>query len=409
MMAPPILPNQYLVYTGYVGPDQPTVTQTWLLPPNAVANGATPQQPLKLPFLYTGNGNLAALKQLSNDDFSIAAVYSGSPTPQNVSIGLQVTGKHAWSTGASARNALRANFLTLIQQIELQFEQNGTPALIAGASAMIAAAFTQILPLPIAETLLYACGLETGIGTGAAPAVNLQPGMRLRSEPSARQYLAPPNQGFSAYVASGTLSWNVSGNAGQAPLQQFDAFLGAIAGPQITPPPAAPVPINSLIDLQLAGSAYRYHRLIYPQNVIAANNAGNLTAQQNIQLLAANTLADLYHSPAATQLFFGRDLVVPEICVWLGPSTGNLTPLYVPLGTTVNHLLERFGAWKPLSTNDARNVTVLYRMVYSPSNQGSLSGVQISFAPQTASITDLRVLNLPLLPGDALLLNLPIP
>lgn len=101
--------------------------------------------------------------------------------------------------------------------------------------------------------------------------------------------------------------------------------------------------------------------------------------------------------------------MVPEICVWLGQSSGNLTPLYVPLGTTVNNLLERFGAWKPLSTNDARNITMLYRMAYSTANQGSLNGVQVSFAPQTASITNLRALNLPLLPGDALLFNLPIP
>ncbi|WP_437794669.1 hypothetical protein [Sorangium sp. So ce693] len=406
--APPVLPNQYLVYTGYQGPDQPGVTQTWVLPPASIYRGKTPQQPLSVPFLFSGNGDPSTLG-VPNDDFIVAASWSGTPTRASVNVTLQLTGKNAWSTGAAARAALRENFLAFLAKIEASFELGSPPLLIPGATSILAAAVVQIMPLPVGEALLYACGLESGRGTGAPPAVDVMPGMRLRSEPSVRQYLAPPTQALSGYVSTGTLAWEVAAStASGSSVQAFDAFLGAVASPQITPPPGSRGPIYGLLDLALANSGYKYHRLVYPQSVIAGSAPGSLDAPTNVTLTGANTLADLRASPPYSASFFGRGVVIPEICVLLAVSSATLQPTWVPLGTTVNNLLERFTRWKPLSTGSAQNVVLLTRPAYSSQQLGWLSGVSVAFAPTSAAITDLRALDLPLWPGDGLLLNLPV-
>jgi hypothetical protein len=406
--APPVLPNQYLVYTDYVGPDQPGILATWVLPPAAVYNGATPAQPLQIPFLYTGTGDPSKLK-VPNDDFLIAATWSGTPIPANVVVTLQLTGKNAWNTGPAARAALRQNFLQFLATIEGSFELGTPPLLIAGATSILAAALVQYMPLPIAETLRYACGLESGIGTGAPPSVDVLPGMRLRSEPSSRQYVAPPSQAFSGWMATGTLGWDVATSvASGARVQAFDAFFGAVAGPQITPPPESPAPVYSLVDLQLSNTGYKYHRLVYPQNIVAGSAPGSLSAQMNVQLVGANTLMELRSSAPFSTIFYGRDVVIPEICVWLGLSGAALQPIYVPLGTTVNNMLERFTRWKPLSTSDAHNVVRLTRPAYSSQQLGSLVGLGVTFVPTSKSITNLSALDLPLWPGDGLLLGFPV-
>lgn len=411
MAPPPILNTEYLVFTGYVGPDQPNVTQTWLLPPAAAFNQATPATPLPVPFLYIGTGNQPQTQNLyTNDDFVIDMVVIGGVQPpgqKDVNITLQLTGKNAWSTGPAARAALRENFLTCLEEIESNFELSGTPKLIPGATAIIAAALVQVMPLPISEMLLYACGLESGFVTGTAPAVDVVAGMRLRCEPSLRQYVAPPSQAFSGYVATGSLTWDVAGSVASGnPVQAFDAFLGAVSSPQITPPPTTTQPLYSLIDLQLTNSGYKYHRLIYPQNVIAGIGTGDLSDQKNIEIVGANNLTDLRTNPPYKRIFFGRDLVIPEICIWLGIGGSSLQPYTVPLGTTVNNVLERFTKWKPLSTTDAKNVINLVRFAYSSQPAGAINNVAVMFAPDAAPITDLRALDLPLCAGDALSLNL---
>ncbi|KYF99794.1 hypothetical protein BE20_58115 [Sorangium cellulosum] len=406
--APPILVNQYLVHTGYQGPDQPGVTQTWVLPPGGVYAGKTPQPPLSIPYLYTGSGTPSSLR-LSNDDFVLSASWSGTPTRANVNVTLQLTGKNAWSTGAQARAALRSNYLSFVAQIEVSLELAPTPLLIPGATSMLAAALVQCMPLPVGEALLYACGLESGRGTGGPPAVDVMPGMRLRPEPSVRQYLAPPTQAFSGYVSTGTLAWEVAtSTASGSTVQAFDAFLGAVASPQITPPPASPGPIYGLVDLALANSGYKYHRLVYPQSVIAGSAPGALGAETNVTLTGANTLAALRAGPPYSASFFGRGVVIPEICVFLGVSSATMQPIWVPLGTTVDNLLERFTRWKPLSSSNAQNSVRLTRPVYSSQQLGSLAGVLVAFAPTSAAIVDPGAYDLPLWPGDGLILNLPV-
>ena len=103
----------------------------------------------------------------------------------------------------------------------------------------------------------------------------------------------------------------VSSAASGTRVQAFDAFLGAVAAPQITPPPTPPDPLYALLDLQLANTGYRYHRLLYPQNVTSGGAVGSLSGQMNVQLLGANSLADLYSNPPYTRTFFGRSTVVP--------------------------------------------------------------------------------------------------
>src|SRR6185436_20919886 len=119
MAPPPILNTQYLVFTGYVGPDQPNVTQTWLFPPAAAFNQATPATAFPVPFLYIGTGNQPASQPLvTNDDFVIDMVVNGGINPpgqKDVNITLQLTGKNAWNTAPAARAALRQNFLSCLE------------------------------------------------------------------------------------------------------------------------------------------------------------------------------------------------------------------------------------------------------------------------------------------------------
>jgi hypothetical protein len=399
---PPSYPNQYSIFTSYVGPDDPAV-QTWVLPRSFAYGAATPSPPLNLPYLWTGAGNVANIA-FANDDFVLKATSGGaSPSQWNVVVTLQLTGKNAWNTKPASRATLRTNYLAFIAGAEALEIGPEPRLLVPGSTALIASSVTQYMPLPLAEVLLYGCGLETGIGTGAPAAVDVIPGMRLRSEPSVRQYLAPPNQSLSGYVSTGALEWITSTNLSSGtPVQAFDPFLATIAAPQVTPPPSPPVPVSGLIDLQQTGATFKYYRLIYPQNVIAGGSPGATGVATNVQITAANTLATLRASPAYTAWFFGRDVLVPEvaICLQLG---NNSSPqmLYVPVGTTLTNLLERFTRWLPVA--QGQGLLTLQRLALTPANQGTQGAqmyAQFIFKQPNTQVNDLRAFPVPLLPGD---------
>lgn len=392
--------NSYVVYTSYSGPDAPGELQAWLLPPQFTYGKQSPPVPLALPNLWTGLGDPSTLK-LSNPDFAMAVTFNPPPTRASVTLKLTLTGLNAWNTRPASRAALRSNFLAFVAGIETAFELSSPPLLVPGATAQIAATLIQYLPLPLGELLLYGCGLETGIGTGAPASVDLRPGMRLRSEPSQRQYLAPPNQAFSAYVATGSLAWHVSTNvANGTAVQAFDAFLGTIAAPQLVPPQPPSGPVNSLIDLQQSGSAFRHHRLIYPQNVIAAGAPGSSSASTNVQITGAATLAALRSNPALTATFFGRDVVIPEIAVLLQlGNNANPESVYLPVGTTVANLLERYTTWLPVA--QAQRVVSLSRLALTTNaNPGAVAYFTVQFAAPNALVNDVQAFALPLLAGD---------
>jgi hypothetical protein len=339
----------------------------------------------------------------SNDDFVLKATSSGSPSQGNVVVTLQLTGKNAWSTKPASRAALRSNFLAFVAGVEAALELGSPALLVPGATAFIASSIVQNMPMPLSEVLLYGCGLETGIGTGAAAAIDLTPGMRLRSEPSVRQYVGPPAQSFSGYISAGTLQWTLTTNrASGAAVQAFDPFLGTIAAPQVAPTPTSPVPIYGLLDLQQAGAAYRYYRLTFPQNLIAGGAPGGADATTNVQITAANTLAAVRANPAFTGVFAGRDVLVPEIAILLqlGQSP-DAEEVYVPVGTTLMNLLERYTRWLPLATG--QRVLSLQRLALTPPSQGS-QGAQLYetfiFAQPNAQVNDLSAFAMPLLPGD---------
>ncbi len=347
----------------------------------------------------------------NNDDFDMASKWDtkSPPTRANVYVTLQVKGRNAWKTAPAARAALYQNFLNFLVEIESKFEVSVPQTLITGATSILAEALVQNMPLLIAEALLDACGLESGIGTGTPASVDVLAGMRLCSEPSVRQYAGPTTPGFSGFLASGTLGWIVATSAVSGdPVQAFDAFMGSIASPQVTPPPALPGPLYGLLDLQLVNTGYKYHRLYYPQNVITGGSAGDLSPPKNVTLVGANTLADLRADPPYSTIFFGRDVVIPEICVWFGNSNVSLQPIYVPLGTTVKNLLERFTRWKPLSASVDTPIVQVRRYMIAPQQPFSMKGVSVAFAPPNAQFNELRAFDLPLWPGDAVSLNFPL-
>jgi hypothetical protein len=256
--------------------------------------------------------------------------------------------------------------------------------------------------------LLYACGLETGIGTGAPASIDLLPGMRLRTEPSVRQYVAPPNQAFSGYVSAGTLEWDVSTNTSNGTaVQAFNAFLGTIAAPQIVPPPPSPSPVFGLIDLQQNGNGFRHHRLVYPQNIIDASLPGSSSPATNVQITGANSLAELRATPSVKSIFFGRDTVIPEIAILLQLGNNvNPVPMYVPVGTTVMNVLERFTTWLPRACG--QQVVTLQRLALNATTgtRGAQQYVDVQFADPNAQVNQPGAFRLPLLPGDYLTIAL---
>jgi hypothetical protein len=184
--------------------------------------------------------------------------------------------------------------------------------------------------------------------------IDLQAGMRLRVDYQSYQLVHPatPTAG-SGYVGSGTSyyqvnSYNYTDNLNNSRrVLGFDAFLASI-----------PLePIGSLRSytggiLQLQQQAFRrpYYRLIYPS--IYPSSDGWEGIERNPTLIGADTLADLQAASGqylsngritdpnvAAFYFHGQATVIPEIAVFVQEQ-----PVYVPVGTTIRQVLERFSA-----------------------------------------------------------------
>ncbi|HEY7546616.1 MAG TPA: hypothetical protein VID27_17125, partial [Blastocatellia bacterium] len=185
----------YQVFSPFTGTDGGCTNGVILLPP---AFGYTQPLNLIIRFLYTGGSNFNQYKY-QNSDFQFAIVQGQSQgNTTELVVSITILANNVWKCAQSARQALMNNFTDFITQIESQFEINSSPILIPGSTAIIAGQIAETIPAPPLESLFYRYGFVSGLAGSNSPVVNLLPGMRLRVEFEASQYLSPGSQ-FNSY------------------------------------------------------------------------------------------------------------------------------------------------------------------------------------------------------------------
>ncbi len=348
-MSIPAANQTYCVYPSYQGySGDCTSPVPYLLPPSYKAGQASE---LKLALLFAGGpGQLG--NGYSNADFSLSFSHEGRGTVDQTTVKAIVTaGTAIWSCAEAARASLRGSFLDFIANVEkLEGE-----TLIAGASRRIALALADAIPAAPVETLFFRYGLSTGLAPGTLPYVDVLPGMRLRVQAQASQFLEPASS-ENGYLPAGELATEIVSAPGSKegdprPLA-FDPFLATVRAPIVGGAPAVPTIAGGLVDLEPAGGSRLHWRLFVPPQVPSPSEAGELNAAGNFTLLGADTYAALeaatasYPQPPAQTpgllyaIVLGRAVIVPEIPIWI--AIGNRNTLeHVALGTTLANVIER--------------------------------------------------------------------
>jgi hypothetical protein len=144
--------------------------------------------------------------------------------------------------------------------------------------------------------------------------------------------------------------------------------------------------------------------------------SGDTDVTDNVTLVGAQTLEALgtitQDQPSATTcaatgvgctVFLGRTIAVPEIPVWIVDNLYHLPALqYVPVGTTLANLVERFIPL-PVDPNQAWSVVNTNRISTA---LGSLGSVPINPASQTSpSPVPSTMWDVPLVGGDSVNFN----
>ncbi|MEA5464471.1 LamG-like jellyroll fold domain-containing protein [Leptothoe sp. PORK10 BA2] len=213
----------------------------------------------------------------------------------------------------------------------------------AASFALVRQRLAERLPVALAQGLQFTYGY-----TGQT--VDLVGGMRLRVEYQNYQFVHPVDKtAETGFVSSGMAHYALSLQTdAEGDYLSFDPFLAAV-------PVALEGPnsgISGLIDLLRPGYRKPFYQLVYPDEFLAAS--GRVGAERVAILVGAddfNTLqqaADYYIKPSAARsqppanvalaYFRGRATVVPEIAIFVQEQ-----PEYVPVGTTLRQLAERYG------------------------------------------------------------------
>jgi hypothetical protein len=407
----PTANGSYQVYPYFVGTDSACTNAIYLLPPQFTYPQKSPN--FSIPLLYNSayTGKLPT-GGYGNTDFQLTMSQqgSGNPTQANVSVSITLLGVNMWKCAQSARATLMSNFVDFIQNIETQFELAGV--LIPGATFRIRQQVADWLPAPPLETLFYRYSLSPGFSGGTVPFVDIRPGMRLRLETQTSQFLTPSSP-INGYVSTGRFEFFVNSipTSSGGRVVTFDPFLGTIKSPTISGASTSPVVAGGLIDLQPVSGQRTYWRLFYPQSIPAPSQPGDLTTTDNVMLVGAQSLCQL-NSVTNNQLqcnttglpsnitviFLGRVIAVPEIPVWI-TARGQTLLQYVPLGTTIANLVERYTV---LPLNPGQNVATTNRMTTA-----STSGptVPVGFYTTGLSAIPSTMFDVPLIAGDSVTLN----
>jgi hypothetical protein len=402
--------NHYQVYPFFSGTDQGCTDAVYLLPPQFVYGAPTT---FSVRLLYTGGSDYQQY-QYKNADFELALSLDGDPPPSqgNVLVGITLTGTNMWACAQPARTALQANFVDFLLNVEKQFELQGV--LVPGATARIGREIADRIPAPPLEMLFYRYGLSPGLVAGTKPYVDVLPGMRLRVDTQASQFVSPGSK-LNGYVGSGRFVFDVvSVPAGGARVTAFDPLLGTIRSPSVSGPATTPVVAGGLVDLQPVSGARPHWRLFYPPSVPPPGLPGDLTIGGNATLVGASTLDDLKAAtdkypqlvtsgqpPSVYAIFLGRAMAVPEIPIRVtAPLQGPPVPTleYVPLGTTIAQVVERYA---PVPLDPAQSVVSVTRISSSaPSGSAAFEFVTDGLLAMPSGMYDV-----PLLAGDTVSLR----
>ncbi|NPC49624.1 hypothetical protein D7X99_37025 [Corallococcus sp. AB032C] len=318
-----------------------------------------------------------------------------------------------WKFGdAPLRTDLQKSFLEFLVKLE-------ATGLVPGGLATVRLALAQRLPLTFTETLFYRYGFD-----GAAGYSDLQPGMRLRADFQGYQLADPTGSGTNQYLNGYTGSESVTFDLVGLPDAQgfatvaLNAFLGRVGTTTVAPNKGGG---GGMVDLW-TGFQRRFLRALYPTAMDSADTRGFVGTQKNVTLVATDSLADL---EAATKSYRdnngnpgaygvsaylrGRTVLVPQVQVYVRGA-----PTYVPLGTTLRHLLDASTFVPPLAMQLPNLNHQRWLMDYSPYSDTVLQLSFPGFTPVNVWGSNYRVywngadvLDLPLAKGDALTFSIP--
>jgi hypothetical protein len=207
--------------------------------------------------------------------------------------------QNLWKGDATSRQNLYTNWQKFCAAIDLMEVSDKT--LVPGGAASIIQQMAGSLPLTIGETLLYQYSFNVSATAQALPSVVLQPGMRLRVEYAAKQYVGPASP-FNGYVGGGQCSYDIVRALDSQGMMSvgFDAFWSAIADPSIQPVTSGQAQVvASMIDLQTPTMTRRYYGLFYPTSMVPGTSDGNLSLANNVALIGADSIADLTAAAAS--------------------------------------------------------------------------------------------------------------
>lgn len=407
-MGTPIANNNYQIYPFFVGTDKACDDATYLLPPSFTYGAPIP---FTIPLLYIAT-EFPTDTSYSNTDFifQLTKPGSGTPTQANVTVNVTITGTNAWACADSARAALMANYVDFLQNVEAKFELTGI--LIPGATMRISQWLSDRIPAPPIETLFFRYSFSSGYTPGTKPYVDVRPGMVLRVDSEASQFITPGST-MNGYITTGASPYMVN----SAPMPNggtvvtFDAFLASINAPTITGGTTSPVVAGGVIDLSPPGSLRSYCRLFYPSSIAAPSSPGSTSTASNVTLISAQTLAQMNAATSAyptcsadgtpanvCTVFLGRAVAVPEVPVWI-TARGQTQLQYVPLGTTITNIIERF-TMVPLNTSQQ-----VVTMVRTTTGGASGSTALVTLFTQGLPAIPSSMFNLPLIAGDGLTFN----
>jgi hypothetical protein len=407
--------DRYQVYSGYNDIDKTAADTPYLVAPSTDSDRDTRVTIANL--CLTAPATPIASPAFENDDFRYDWVLPTSRQVNADDVKVLITikkAKNVWRASAAARQALRANFTSFCTQVEAL--ELSSKTLVIGGAMVIAQRIAEALPVPIGESLLYRAGFNPGFGANNSPYVDLQPGMRLRVDFAANQFVAPGSQ-LNGLVGSGQFYFNIGRDNSQRIV--FDTFLSALAAPETTAP-LGQASASGAIDLQAAGAARRHYRLFYPTQLPAATAPGDARLTRNVAMIGADTLPDLAAATDAYQQggnlasaardnlpiiaigFRGRAIAVPEIGVYVNRQVGDMRHsalTYVPIGTTLRQLLDQqAGVWNPGQLYGESGTITLRR--FWAEDDGVPKYRKIMLNPVRAA--DVRVFDLPLAKSDIL-------
>ena len=410
--------GRYQVYGSFRGTDQ-GAAEPYLIAPKAEFNK---EIAVVVVNLYSGKASAPDKTTFDNADFKLAWLLRNDPLANlstvpadkvdDVKVAVTIKNANCWKAAPAARQALRASFEVFCQWVETL--ELGAQAIVPGGAAVLINRVAEALPAPLGDSLFFHAGFNAGRGASSSPYVDLRPGMRLRVDFAANQFVAPGSP-LNGLVGSGQSHYYIGRDSDQRIV--FDAFLAAIAAPE-TSAPLGQATASGALDLQAAGAARRHYRLFYPTQLPPATAPGDGRLTRNVTLIGADTRADLKAAtdvysqsgdlaaaaglPIIALSFRGRAVAVPEIAVYINREVGNhrdsaLT--YVPLGTTLRQLLDQqAGAWNSRQLYDEDGTIRLRR--FWAEEDGVPQYRRVMLNPVRAA--DIRVFDLPLTRSDML-------